>query len=74
MFRWSQVARTKVDTFVEFPLNGLDMSQYLLRNLSSTRSVAVSMMMCRYFFEDKYFLFQCGLHFVQVLKREQLPV
>ena len=53
MFRWSQVARTKVDTFVEFPLNGLDMSQYLLRNLSSTRSVAVSMI--RYFLVDKYF-------------------
>ena len=52
MFRWSQVARTKVDTFVEFPLNGLDMSQYLLRNLSSTRSVAV---MCRYFLEDEIF-------------------
>ena len=36
-FRWSQNARTKVDTFVEFPLSGLDMSNYLLRNLSSTR-------------------------------------
>ena len=36
-FRWSQTARTKVDTFVEFPLSGLDMSNYLLRNLSSTR-------------------------------------
>lgn len=36
-FRWSPCARTKVDTFIEFPLNGLDMSQYLLRNLSSTR-------------------------------------
>ena len=35
--RWSHCARTKVDTFIEFPLNGLDMSQYLLRNLSSTR-------------------------------------
>ena len=57
MFRWSQVARTKVDTFVEFPLNGLDMSQYLLRNLSSTRSVAVSIMMCRYFLVDKYVFF-----------------
>jgi len=36
-FRWSQSARTKVDTFVEFPLAGLDMSSYLIRNLSSTR-------------------------------------
>jgi len=36
-FRWSNHARTKVDTFVEFPLSGLDMSNYLLRNLSSTR-------------------------------------
>ena len=36
-FRWSHLARTKVDTFVEFPINGLDMSHYLLRNLSSTR-------------------------------------
>ena len=35
--RWSQSARTKVDTFVEFPLSGLDMSSYLIRNLSSTR-------------------------------------
>merc|ERR1719210_2495743 len=26
-FRWSQCTRTKVDTFIEFPLNGLDMSQ-----------------------------------------------
>ena len=26
-----------MDTFVEFPLAGLDMSSYLIRNLSSTR-------------------------------------
>ena len=26
-----------MDTFVEFPLSGLDMSSYLIRNLSSTR-------------------------------------
>ena len=37
LIRWSQNARTKVDTFVEFPLSGLDMSSYLIRNLSSTR-------------------------------------
>ena len=35
--RWSHLARTKVDTFIEFPLDGLDMSPYLLRNLSTTR-------------------------------------
>jgi len=36
-FRWSAYARTKIDTFIEFPLNGLDMSGYLLKNLSGTR-------------------------------------
>merc|ERR1719370_2450847 len=36
-FRWTTYARTKLDTFVEFPLNGLDMSNYLLNNLSGTR-------------------------------------
>jgi len=36
-FRWTAYARTKLDTFIEFPLNGLDMSGYLLGNLSGTR-------------------------------------
>jgi len=36
-FRWSAYARTKLDTYIEFPLNGLDMSGYLLKNLSGTR-------------------------------------
>jgi len=36
-FRWSAYARTKIDTFIEFPLSGLDMSGYLLKNLSGTR-------------------------------------
>ena len=36
--RWTTYARTKLDTFIEFPLNGLDMSSYLLNNLSGTRS------------------------------------
>ena len=36
-FRWTTYARTKIDTFIEFPLNGLDMSNYLLNNLSGTR-------------------------------------
>lgn len=35
--RWTTYARTKLDTFIEFPLNGLDMSSYLLNNLSGTR-------------------------------------
>lgn len=36
-FRWTAYARTKLDTFIEFPLSGLDMSGYLLKNLSGTR-------------------------------------
>jgi len=36
-FRWSPYSRTKVDTHVEFPLTGLDMSPYLLSNLHETR-------------------------------------
>merc|ERR1712083_1295550 len=36
-FRWTTYARTKIDTFIEFPLNGLDMSSYLPNNLSGTR-------------------------------------
>lgn len=36
-FRWTAYARTKIDTYIEFPLNGLDMSSYLLNNLSGTR-------------------------------------
>ena len=36
-FRWTAYARTKLDIFIEFPLNGLDMSGYLLKNLSGTR-------------------------------------
>lgn len=31
-FRWNNYLRTKLDTFVEFPLRGLDMSQYVLSN------------------------------------------
>lgn len=36
-FRWTTYARTKLDNHIEFPLNGLDMSGYLLNNLSGTR-------------------------------------
>lgn len=36
-FRWTTYARTKLDNHIEFPLNGLDMSGYLLKNLSGTR-------------------------------------
>jgi len=36
-FRWTAYARTKLDNHIEFPLNGLDMSGYLLKNLSGTR-------------------------------------
>lgn len=36
-FRWTAYARTKLDTFIEFPLNGLDMSNYLLSNFNGTR-------------------------------------
>jgi ubiquitin carboxyl-terminal hydrolase 3 len=31
-FRWNNYFRTKLDTFVEYPLRGLDMSQYVLSN------------------------------------------
>ena len=37
-FRWNNYLRTKLDTFVEFPLRGLDMSQYVLSNKVSRRS------------------------------------
>jgi len=36
-FRWSVYARSKLDTLIEFPLNDLDMSGYLLKNTSGTR-------------------------------------
>ncbi len=36
-FRWTIFSRTKIDTHVEFPLEGLDMSPYLLDNLHETR-------------------------------------
>lgn len=36
-FRWTAYARSKLDTFIEFPLAGLDMSSYLLNNLNGTR-------------------------------------
>ena len=36
-FRWSAFSRTKLDTHVEFPLCGLDMTDYLLSNLHETR-------------------------------------
>ena len=36
-FRWSPYSRTKLDTHVQFPLKGLDMSSYLLSNLHGTR-------------------------------------
>lgn len=36
-FRWSSYSRTKLDTHVEFPLDSLDMSNYLLSNLHDTR-------------------------------------
>ena len=35
--RWSPFSRTKIDTHVEFPLESLDMSPYLLNNLHETR-------------------------------------
>jgi len=36
-FRWSAYARSKLDTFIEFPLRGLDMSAYTLHNPGGTR-------------------------------------
>lgn len=36
-FRWSPYSRTKIDTHVEFPLVGLNMSKYLLSNHHDTR-------------------------------------
>jgi len=32
-FRWNLYFRVKVDTYVEFPLNGLNMNHYVLNNL-----------------------------------------
>ena len=36
-FRWSTYCRLKLETFVEFPLQGLDMNCYVLNNLHETR-------------------------------------
>ncbi|XP_076444312.1 ubiquitin carboxyl-terminal hydrolase 3-like isoform X2 [Babylonia areolata] len=36
-FRWSTYCRVKLETFVEFPLSGLDMNCYVLDNLHETR-------------------------------------
>lgn len=36
-FRWSMFHRQKVETFVEFPTQGLDMNTYILNNLHETR-------------------------------------
>ncbi|XP_005100745.1 ubiquitin carboxyl-terminal hydrolase 3 [Aplysia californica] len=36
-FRWSMFCRLKVETFVEFPIQGLDMNTYVLNNLHETR-------------------------------------
>ena len=32
-FRWNLYFRVKVDTYVEFPLSGLNMNHYVLNNL-----------------------------------------
>jgi len=37
-FRWSSYFRVKVDTYVEFPLCGLNMSHYVLNNSYETRN------------------------------------
>jgi len=34
-FRWNMYFRVKVDTYVSFPMNGLNMSHYVLNNLVS---------------------------------------
>ena len=34
-FRWSSYLRTKIETYVEFPTSGLDMSAYQLNNVVS---------------------------------------
>ncbi|XP_064608522.1 ubiquitin carboxyl-terminal hydrolase 3-like [Liolophura sinensis] len=36
-FRWNTCFRVKLETFVDFPLRGLDMSRYVLNNLHETR-------------------------------------
>ncbi|KAK0044152.1 ubiquitin carboxyl-terminal hydrolase 3 [Biomphalaria pfeifferi] len=36
-FRWSMFCRLKVETFVEFPIQALDMNTYVLNNLHETR-------------------------------------
>ncbi|XP_074651143.1 ubiquitin carboxyl-terminal hydrolase 3-like [Tubulanus polymorphus] len=37
-FRWSTYFRVKVETYVHFPVRGLDMSRYVLDNLHETRN------------------------------------
>ena len=37
-FRWNNFFRTKVDTHISFPVNALDMSQFVLSDLPDTRS------------------------------------
>jgi len=39
-FRWTNFFRTKLDNYIEFPVNGLDMSQYVLSNMHETRGSA----------------------------------
>ncbi|XP_064648474.1 ubiquitin carboxyl-terminal hydrolase 3-like [Lineus longissimus] len=36
-FRWSTYFRVKVETYVQFPLRGLEMTRYVLNNLHETR-------------------------------------
>lgn len=39
-FRWSNYFRTKLETFVEYPIRGLDMSKFVLSNHHETRRSA----------------------------------
>ena len=40
-FRWNSFLRTKIETYVEFPTSGLDMSAYQLNNVVSLEIVKI---------------------------------
>lgn len=39
-FRWNNYFRTKLDNYVNFPIQGLDMSKFILANMHETRGTA----------------------------------
>ncbi|XP_023217442.1 ubiquitin carboxyl-terminal hydrolase 3-like isoform X1 [Centruroides sculpturatus] len=39
-FRWNTYFRTKLDTYVKFPIKGLDMNKFMLSNMHETRGTS----------------------------------